>query len=460
MKRSLETLPDEYRDEYLRREFSLFRQRVSLYCLVTTFLFFGVSGQYLIRKLLFAADTFRAWEMSFWAILLFGTFICYSWNKRASKRSDSKAAAIVYTLFFLWAFSGIAVVYPETQLIFVFYYAFALLFTSLLIPWLISEIVMLTALYMAASIAAYDYVIYILDYPVPSLPRFNPLIDGPLFILIAAFISIVIRRKEIERNIHNFVLLKKVEKQNHQIDAELDMARRVHRTLVPESTQHPKADVWVTYIPASYVSGDYAKIRFLDEDRLLVFISDVTGHGVPAALLVNRVHAEFERLSLLTQDPSQLLKRLNDFILRDFEGTNMYLSGFCALLDFGKGSLLFSNYGHPSQFLYRVNRSEVLSLTSQTTLLGLEEGERQYFQGEQSFKEGDRLLLFTDGVIEAMNQGGAEYGEARLMRFLTEHHDIIDARFNSKLVDELKAHTNAAFLDDIFILNIKTKGEK
>jgi serine phosphatase RsbU (regulator of sigma subunit) len=460
MRRSLQTLPDEYRDEYLRREFSLFRQRVSLYCLITTLLYFVVAGQYLLRKLLFGADTFRSWEMSFWIILLFGTLICYSWNKRAQTRRDSKASAIVYTLFFLWAFSGIAVVYPETQLIFVFYYAFALLFTSLLIPWLISEIIMLTVLYMVASIAAYDYVLYILNYPVQSLPRFNPAWDGPLFMMIAAFIAVFIRRKEIERNIHNFVLLKRVEKQNDQIDTELDLARRVHRTLVPDSISHAKADVWVTYIPASYVSGDYAKIRFLDNNRLLLFISDVTGHGVPAALLVNRVHAEFERLLQINDDPSHLLKRLNDFILKDFEGTNMFLSGFCALIDFDKGSFKFSNYGHPTQFLYRVHESEVMSLGSQATLLGIEEGGGKYYQGERSFRAGDRLLLFTDGVIETMNAAGLEYGEDMVKRFLVDHHDIIDGDFNAQLVEELKRHTDGVFKDDIFILNIKTKGDK
>ena len=236
----------------------------------------------------------------------------------------------------------------------------------------------------------------VMKYPVESLPRFHHPFDGLVFIAMATFISVLIRRKEIERDTHNFTLLKKVESQNTKNDQDLGLARRVHRTLVPDSFSHERADIWVSYIPMNYVSGDYAKFLFLDDDRLLVFISDVTGHGVAAALLVNRVHAEFERLVQEEQKPEWLLRKLNHFISRDFEGTNMYLSAFCGLLDFKTHVFSYANYGHPSQYFFHLNGSNIEHLASQNTLLGiLPDG--QHRQGEVLFEPGDRLLLFTDG---------------------------------------------------------------
>lgn len=456
----IDVLSKEIRGEYLSREASLFHSRVTLYCTITTGIYFAVSLQYLFRKTVLLMDTFRPWELSLWGVLLIGTMVCYSLNRRSVSRKQSKRIALLYTGFFVWSFSGLAVVYPENNLVFVFYYAFALLFTSVLIPWSVSEILWLTVLYAGAFLVEYDYVVFVMRYPLPQMPRFMLPWDGLVFIAIASFISVAVRRKEIERGIHNFILLKKIEKQNSQMDRELDLARRVHRTLVPVSFSTDRADVSVSYVPMSYVSGDYAKVRFLDERKLLVFISDVTGHGVAAALLVNRLHTEFERLSRDTSDsePAKLLKRLNDFISRDFEGTEMYLSAFCGLLDFETGKFLYCNSGHPAQFWYHVRRQEVSELSSHETLLGISPGRAgNYSQGGFMFETGDRLLLFTDGVIEAADPLGVEYGETRLKDFLKQNHVLPDAGFNEKLIEELERHRGGKFSDDIFILNIRMK---
>jgi phosphoserine phosphatase RsbU/P len=248
-----------------------------------------------------------------------------------------------------------------------------------------------------------------------------------------------------------------VESQNEQIEKDLGLARRVHKTLVPDSVHHEKVDIWVSYIPMSYVSGDYAKIRFLDANRLLVFISDVTGHGVAAALLVNRVHAEFERLIQDRPEPFHLLSKLNEFIARDFEGTSMYLSAFCGLLDFTKGEFIYSNFGHPSQILYQVRHSAVKCLSSQNTLLGVAQEGLLQQQGIIPFEPGDRILLFTDGVIEAENDKGDSFGDQRLHDFMVRHDHVKDVAFNEKLVSELSSFRKGGFMDDIYILNILTK---
>jgi sigma-B regulation protein RsbU (phosphoserine phosphatase) len=169
------------------------------------------------------------------------------------------------------------------------------------------------------------------------------------------------------------------------------------------------------------------------------------------------VHAEFERLIREVPDPPVLLKNLNRFIAHDFEGTNMYLSAFCGLVNFKQRSFSFSNYGHPPQYLYRVSSGDVLSLPAHTSFLGILFDENEYHEGHADFKPGDNFLLFTDGVLETVNKSGEFYGEVRLRDFMQKNSGISANAFNDKLVAELRDYGVNGFNDDIFILNVKTK---
>ncbi len=451
-------IPSRYLDEHHRQQWTLIKSRVRLACLVTTSIYFFVSFQYVIRKAVFHVDTFKAAELPFWAILLTGTAVLISLNQKASSVRASKLCGFLYTAVFIVALTGVGVVYHDNALVFVFYYAFALLLSSMMIPWSLSDVFHLTGMVVTAFTFYYFYVTLYLKYPIPHLSRFHPYVDGLIFIGIAYLICVVIRKKENDRTIENFLLLKEIEEKNKQIEEELELARRVHKTLIPESLQTDEVDIAVSYIPMGYVGGDYAKFKFLDKHRLMFFISDVTGHGIPAALLVNRVHAEFERLAQPDVQPGDLLKELNHFISRDFEGTHMYLSAFCGLLDFKTMKLIYSNYGHPNQYIYHVHDSKVRKLGSHTTFVGisLEEDEGRY-EEELSFERGDRILLFTDGVIETTNAEDESFGETKLMDFLKRNHEVSHEELNQRLIEELNRFKQGNFKDDIFILNLKTK---
>ncbi len=451
-------IPSRYLEEYHRQQGALIRSRVRLTCLVTTSLFFFVSLQYLIRKAVFHVDTFRAAELPFWAVLLAGTVALIFFNQNASSIRAGKLCGFLYTAVFIAALTGVGVVYRDNAIVFVFYYAFSLLLSSMMIPWSLSDVFHLTGMYMTAFTFYYFYVTLYLKYPIPSLSRFHPYVDGVIFIGIAYLICLVIRKKENERMVENFVLLKEIEEKNRQIEDELELARRVHKTLIPDSIQTDQVDIAVSYVPMGYVGGDYAKFKFLDKHRLVFFISDVTGHGMPAALLVNRVHAEFERLAQPDVQPADLLKELNRFISKDFEGTHMYLSAFCGLLDFKTMKFVYSNYGHPNQYIYHGRDATVKKLGSQTTFVGISmEGDEGRHEAELSFERGDRILLFTDGVIETVNAQNEFFGETKLINFLKQNHAVSHEELNDRLIEELNRFKEGNFKDDIFILNLKTK---
>jgi sigma-B regulation protein RsbU (phosphoserine phosphatase) len=276
-----------------------------------------------------------------------------------------------------------------------------------------------------------------------------------MYMAVAGTTSLIIRYNDLRRDMDNFMLLKRIESQTAQFEKELELAHRVNQTLVPTSFSNERAEIAVTYLPMGYVGGDYAKFRFIDHDRLIIFISDVTGHGVPAALLVNRVHAEFERLISEDYRPGALLHKLNGFITRDFEGTQMYLSAFCGLLDFRQKTFTYSNYGHLPQYLWRAGEKAVVELDSHRSFLGITFDDSEHHEAVASFEKGDNLLLFTDGVIEARDRSGVEYGEARLRDFMKRHSGASAEPFNEALTSDLKNFSGNSFNDDIFIMNVK-----
>jgi serine phosphatase RsbU (regulator of sigma subunit) len=457
MKPSIYQLPAEFRAEYVKEKVPFFRNRVGLFCLSSTLIYLSVTAQYGVRQFFSKGDVFRLAEIPYAILLIFCTAIFYFANSLTRVLWMSKACAYAYTILFLFCISAYAVVYYEHGFFFAFYFGCALIMAALMIPWGMREIAFLSLLYTSAFSVYLYYLESVLGYKTQSFPRFHPFYDGLIFMSIAIVVSAVVRFNDIRTDMANFLLRKKIESQTRQIEAELKLADRIHKTLIPASLENDKVEIAVSYIPMSYVGGDCAKFRFLDEDRLIIFISDVTGHGVPAALLVNRVHAEFERLILENPRPAALLKNLNRFIWRDFTGTEMYLSAFCGLLDFKKGTFQFSNYGHPSQYLYRVSSGEVRGLDSQTTLLGVLFDESENHETSIEFKRGDRVLLFTDGVIEAADGKGEFYGKKRLEDFIRRSSRNTSAAFNQELVQELRQFNAGHFGDDLFILSIRTK---
>ncbi|MFC1632306.1 PP2C family protein-serine/threonine phosphatase [Candidatus Omnitrophota bacterium] len=151
---------------------------------------------------------------------------------------------------------------------------------------------------------------------------------------------------------------------------------------------------------------------------------------------------------------------MDDFIIKDFAGTNMLLSAFCGLLDFKEKKLNYSNHGHPDQYIYKISNSALSNLSSQGSLLGLPFRDENVYQQEINFDKGDRILLFTDGVTETRNRDNHEYGKDRLEEFIKQNHDLPVEAFNQKLLDEINKFKHGNFQDDVFILNLHIKKTK
>jgi serine phosphatase RsbU (regulator of sigma subunit) len=281
--------------------------------------------------------------------------------------------------------------------------------------------------------------------------------QGIIILLMAAAVIYFVKRNVTKRFLETYILQMRIKENSDQMKKELELATRVHRRLVPHSFSGKLADIGVSYVPMTYMGGDYAQFRFIDKNKLLFIIADVTGHGVPAALLVNALNAEFERASMEGKNPGEMLKEMDDFIKKDFAETGMYLTAFCGLLDYRGRRFLYSNYGHPPQYVYLAKKHNIMEIYAQTSFLGLPFSDESIYEDQIKFDRGDQIVLFTDGVLEARDRNKEEFGPRRLKRFILDNHVFSAEEFNHELLKRLSSFTGDKYNDDIFILNIHTK---
>jgi len=449
----IRNIPKKYLPEFYEKQFSLVKERISLVCILAVFIyFFSVGISYLIYP-----SGFDSKEIPLWLILILGSMFAFFVNNRVKSIKAAKLNTYFYITLILFFLVQLSFVYHMYIDVSSSIYLFALFLIAFTIPWSPEEIIPIAFMHFLAYSFPFFHASKYLPAEIAAQLDIQTYFDGFVYLVMGFILCVVVRKKEALRDIENFRLFKDVEEKNAQISSELELARRVHSTLIPHSISTDFVDIAVMYLPMGSIGGDYAKFQIVDKDKIVFIICDVTGHGVSAALLVNRIHAEFERLSRENIYPGELLKRLNSFIIDDFQGTNMYLTAFCCQLDFSSNTLFYSNYGHPPQCIYQVSDGKIKHLGPHATLLGLSLERGKDHQSQLKFQKGDKILLFTDGLIETKNSSDQEYGRENLMKFIKDNLSFNADSFNQKLIKNLKAYSSDNLSDDVFLLNIHIK---
>lgn len=213
------------------------------------------------------------------------------------------------------------------------------------------------------------------------------------------------------------------------IKAEFQLAQQVLMSVMPRGFETDAYRFDLRYRPMIGIGGDHAAV---DPDACLFSISDVTGHGIAAALMVRDVSGFVRGLTSKRTDPRKLVTDLNKYVLKVFSDSDPphFMTFFCGLLDFKKQRLTVCGAGHPPVLVAGPNRPEPLRLYSRNPILGIGPFPTGKAVDETlDLRAGDRVLFYTDGIIETRNAGGEEFGLDRLARFhepeIGEHLDGI-----------------------------------
>ena len=206
-----------------------------------------------------------------------------------------------------------------------------------------------------------------------------------------------------------------------RMEADLKVAERVHRSMIPANQRRGNLDIICEFIPMIGVGGDYASVHFQDDQHVVVGICDVAGHGIASALLASRVNSFVLNQAPRVCHPCQLVDALNDFVFRTFDETELYLTFFSLFIDLDKQTVVGAGCGHPPVFLYERQHNVVHRVASDNTAIGLFESlSRTCSMLQVPFQPGDRLVLYTDGLTEATNRDGLPLGVDGLETFFKE----------------------------------------
>ncbi len=321
-------------------------------------------------------------------------------------------------------------------------------------PW--NWIVYLPMLAVSAVVAVLASVLlltWILPEHVPFRTLFReaaPL--GFVVTMAAGIIGYLVRQIQRRLELKNRQLELAVERGSSallQQEQELRRAREIQQDLLPKTLpQLPGVQLAGAWQPARAVGGDYFDVIRFEDDRLGICIADVAGKGMAAALLMANLQAAFRAFATAEVSPASVCSKLNAFLCSNV-ATGKFITFFYAVLDPERRTLTYENAGHcPPLLLKRAGRQECLR--GQGAVLGILP-DWQYQDTIIQLEAGDRLVLFTDGVTEAENGDGAEFGEERLIRAANADSGT-PLGAQRKIMEAVAAFCDNNFRDDATLL--------
>jgi len=256
---------------------------------------------------------------------------------------------------------------------------------------------------------------------------------------------------------NHFLYEESLEKE--RIDKEVSVAGTIQQKLIPETLPEIDGyDVAGRNIPTKYVGGDYYDCFPLADGRYALIIADVSGKGIPAALLVSTLHAAMHAYMDSDFVLADLVQKLN-LVVYNASTIDKYITAFFAILDPETGELETLSAGHNPTYILRKNK-ELVELRTGGIPLGMMGFPFAYTSELHKLEPGDRMLLYTDGVTEAMNEREEEYDDiVSLEKFLKNHkpdaaRNLIDDLFED--IQTFTGHTPQS--DDITALYLIRNG--
>lgn len=251
--------------------------------------------------------------------------------------------------------------------------------------------------------------------------------------------------------------------EQERLQKEMQVAQEIQHALLPRRFPEIEGyDISTIYQAAKDVGGDYFDFVQIDDDRLGIIVADVSGKGVPGSLVMTMIRTALRLESKGNLSPTDILSSVNRFVADDVK-KGMFITIFLITLDSKNRTISYASAGHNPMILYRKDSDACYFLNTRGMPLGisLPEGvtfEKSLQADKVKLKKDDMLVIYTDGITEAMNKAGAQYGNDRLIEFIKKNSDVSPEEFTRKLDNDINRFTaGAPQNDDITLVVIKEK---
>jgi sigma-B regulation protein RsbU (phosphoserine phosphatase) len=239
--------------------------------------------------------------------------------------------------------------------------------------------------------------------------------------------------------VHLHLMLREAHEQIAQqlvaINTELEMARQIQLSILPRDT--PKLDgleIVARYIPMTSVAGDFYDFIIVDEKHVGILIADVSGHGLPAALIASMLQVALTAQSAHASEPGKVLSGLNQALCGKFQQN--FVTAAYVFMDLEKNVMSFAGAGHPPLLLLRKSSGSASEVLENGLVLG-QFPEATYDVVQIALEPGDRSVIYTDGILETKNPSDEEFGTGRFMRLMETSHGVGANQFVDALLEEL-----------------------
>jgi len=269
----------------------------------------------------------------------------------------------------------------------------------------------------------------------------------------------------IAKTLEQLAILRQATKDREQllsVRSDLNTAARIQQSILPQTfppfPDRTEFDIFAQMTPAKEVGGDFYDFFFIDHDRLAFVIGDVSGKGVPAAIFMAVSRTLLKAIASQVVNPGETLRRINTMLIPESSGS-MFVTIFYGVLNTRTGDVQFSFGGHNPPYIKRKDGPIERINQEAGFLLGMID-DMEYDVHKTVLRSGDTILLYTDGVTEAMNGNKELFEESRLESSLE--------RMNGSSLKELLAGINADVMqfaagasqaDDITMLALQYKGK-
>jgi sigma-B regulation protein RsbU (phosphoserine phosphatase) len=270
----------------------------------------------------------------------------------------------------------------------------------------------------------------------------------------------------VKARVHTHLVLREAREQLARqllsINNELEMAREIQVSILPHEIPKIRGlEIAARYFPMSSVAGDFYDFILVDEKRLGILVADVSGHGLPAALIASMLKVALAAQSPHACDPARVLAGLNQSLCGKFQ--HHFATAAYVFVDMEKKSIRYAAAGHPPLLLWHTSTACASEVSEHGLLLGLLP-EATYSVVEIPVQPGDKAVLYTDGILETTSPSEQEFGADLFKGFLESNHDLGADVFADLLLDELSGWSEhpkgQGQQDDLTLLAIDFKADQ
>jgi anti-anti-sigma factor len=251
--------------------------------------------------------------------------------------------------------------------------------------------------------------------------------------------------------------------EQEKMQKEMEVAKEIQHSLLPRRRPEVSGyDIAPLYQAAAEVGGDYYDFVNVDEDTIGVVVADVSGKGVPGSLVMTMIRTALRMEARGNKNASDVMSKMNAFVTDDMK-KGMFVTMFYVILDSKNRIISYASAGHNPMILYRHETNETFFLNPKGFPVGISLPDENLFRKSISLekiklKKDDMLLIYTDGVTEAMNEKRDQYGEARLIETIKKNGHLHPEDFIAALERDIKKFTGGfPQNDDITVVAVKEK---